>query len=228
MSTRHPPSTQAEQRSKIYPTSAAPGHAMAATQAPPVGPHILPPPSTLARPEPWHPFHLSQPLFTPDPALTRPQFHGYPVQNYPANAPPQSYHQPPTPLPRPTQQAAAPLSQLLHPAPYNPVRSELSYASSYQQPDTRRYQQQPNTAYSDRSAFQEVPAHETFESSKQHLSRDEARFNAMAFHSPGQQFHRSSVGSQHSSTTSSGYCVGPAHSVPAVSATQSPRNPHDM
>lgn len=220
MSARHPPSTQAEQRSQKQPTLGAPGYAMAATQMPPVGPHILPPPSTLARPEPWHPSHLSQPLFTPDPALTRPQFHGYPDQTYPINPPPQSYNQPPTHLPRPTQQAAAPLEQLLHPAPYNSVRTE------YQQPDTRGYQQ---NAHPDRSAFQEPSAHETFESSRQHLSRDEARFNARALPSPSQQLHRSSVGSQHSSTTSSsGYGGAPAHSVLAGSVAQSPRNSRDM
>ena len=231
MSARHPRSTQ-EQRNRTYPTSGAPGHAMAATQIPPVGPHILPPPSMLARTQPWHSSHQSQPLFTPDPALTRTQIHGYPVQNYPTHPPLQSYHQPSPQLPRPTPLPAAPLEQLLHPAPYNSVSSESSYGSSYQQRDPRRYQQQPSSAqntYVDRSAVQDSPAHETFDTLRQYPSRDEARFNARAMPSPSQQFHRGSVSSQHSSTTSSsGYGAAPAHSTPAGSVAQSPQNPRDM
>ena len=198
---------------------------MAAAQVLPAGPHILPPPSTLPRPEPWHPPHQPQPLFTPDPALTRPRFHGHPVQEYPISSSPQSYHQSPPQLPRPTQQAAASLEQLLHPSSYHSASSGSSYTSSYQQQDSRRYQQAQNSghnAYGERTAYQGSSSHEPFETSRQPVTSDEARLNARALPSPSQQLHRGSISSQHSSTTSLAY------STPAGSAARSPQNPRDM
>ncbi len=204
---------------------------MAAAQAPPIGPNILPPPSMLARPAPWYPAQQPQPLFTPDPALTRPHFHGYPARDYLTSPQPQSYYRrPPPQLSRPTQQAAAPLEHLLHPAPYNPASNESPYVSTYRQQGSRQYQQVPisaQSAHPDRSAFQSSSAHEA---SRQYPLTDEARFNARALPSPNEQPHQSSVGSQQSSISncSSSYGAAPALSIRAGLATQSPPNPRDM
>ena len=207
---------------------------MAATQVPPVGAHILPPPSTLARPDPWRPPHPPQPLFTPDPALTRPQFQGHQIHTYLSNPPPQSYYQPPPPrLHKPTQQAAAPLEHLLHPAPYNPAGNEYSYIPAYRQQDARRYQEQQlspaQLAHRNEPAFQHSPPRETFEAPRQLSWNDDPRFNPRALPSPSQPFNRSSISSRQSSTTSSsGYSAAPAHSTAAASAAQSPPKPRDM
>ena len=233
MSSRHPPSTNVEQGHRIYPTSGASEHARAAAQLPAIGPNILPPPSMLARPAPWYPAQQPQPLFTPDPALTRPHFYGSPAHDYLTSPQPQSYYlRSPTQLSRPTQQAAAPLENLLHPAPHNPTSSESPYVSTYREQGSRQYQQQPisaQNAHPDRSAFQPSSAHGTFEASRQYPLTDEASFNTRALPSPNEQLHQNSVSSQQSSTnSSSGYGAAPALSIQASLATQTPRNPRDM
>ena len=206
---------------------------MAATQVVPIGPHILPPPSILPRPDPWHPPHQSQPLFTPDPALTWPRFHGHQLQEYPIHSSPQSYHQPPPQLPRPTQQPVPPLDQLLQRTPYHSGSSGSSYAASYQQQDSRRHEQPPDLvhhAHSEPSAMQHSMAHAPFETTRQPSSRDEARSSTRALPSPSrQQLHRGSIGSQHSSTTSSsGYGGAQAQSTPPGALTLPVQGSQDM
>ena len=234
MSSRHLPSTQSEQNNRSHPPHGAPEHAMAATQVPPVGVHILPPPSMLARTDPWRPPHPPQPLFTPDPALTRPRLQSQQVHNYPPDPSPHSYYQPPSLQPyRPIQQAAAPLEHLLHPVSYSPAGSESSYTPAYRQQDPRRYQEQQlsSTQYphANESTFQRSSAREAFETSRQFPLSDDPRLNPRTLPSPSQPFHRSSVGSQQSSTTSSsGYSAAPAPPMAAGSAAQSPSKPYDM
>ena len=234
MPSRHPPSTQAEQRNTQYPNPGFFEHTMAATQVPPMGAHILPPPSMLARPDTWQPSHPPQPLFTPDPALMRPHLPSHQIRNCLTNPPPHSFYQPPPPqLHRPLQQAAAPLEHLLHPAPYNPTGSEPCYTPAYRQQDSRRYQQPSLSSspygHSDEPSFQSSPVRETFEAPRQYPLNDERRFNPRALPSPSRLFHRSSTGSQQSSTTSSsGYSAAPAHSTAADSAVPSPPKARDM